>query len=153
MGNQVNYVENRIISMIDRHRMTVKVVRKKNRAPDAAEYTIHCQIADYLNMIVKRPHRWTSHEVSNHGFGVAAMINQNKDKRKGVTTGWPDIEIFWKKVIENTVLIFFEVKTATGALTDKQKALHEELRQEGHYVFVVRSVDDVKARLRELGFS
>jgi hypothetical protein len=131
---------------------------KVPKLPTASEYTIHCQIAQCLNLVIKKPSRWHTVEVSNHGQGKAAMINQMMDKKKGVTTSWPDIEIFisipiftefeWRPLFR---IIFLEVKVPGGKLTEKQEALHKELRDEGHRVFVVYSVDDVKRYLKELG--
>ena len=159
MGFMVNCQEDYILGIIDfknRHKRIkrVQVVHKKKRsqssAPDPLEYAIHCQIADYLTMVIKKPSRWWSIEVSNQQSGVIGMIKQNKLKRKGVLTGTPDIQIIWKT--EDFVkLIFLEVKTATGTLTERQRALHEELRQEGHSVSVVRSVEETKAILKGLG--
>lgn len=129
------------------------------------EGAIHTQIAKYLNMVIKRSSRWHTVEVSNQAKGKAAMIRQMALKRKGVVTGWPDIEIFWDQREFNTEMehchikllpvsfkiIFLEVKAPKGVLTERQKALHEELREDGHHVFVVRSVDETKAVLTEVG--
>ena len=131
---------------------------KNQRQPDALEYTIHCQIADYLNLVIKRPSRWHTVEVSNQASGAAAMFKQMALKRKGVVTGWPDIEIFWypkglkyTEQLPHLYMIFLEVKSPTGKLTERQEALHKELREDGHHVFVVRSVNDVESILKELG--
>jgi len=115
---------------------------------ELTENQIHNAIADYLNTVIKRPSRWHTVEVSNQAKGKAAMFKQMALKRRGVVTGWPDIEIFWMQEEEfggEVVLyiIFLEVKTAKGKLTEKQEALHKELKEDGHYVYVVRSVDDV----------
>ncbi len=136
---------------------------KKPKIPTISEYTLHCQIAQFLSMVIKKPSRWHTVEVSNHGFGKAAMINQAMDKRKGVVTGWCDIEIFWRRkcpcpnpncMTSRTnplQILFLEVKVPGGKLTDKQEALHKELREEGHSVFVTHSVEETKAILKELG--
>lgn len=135
---------------------------KKPKVPKISEYTLHCQIAQYLNLVIKKPSRWHTVEVSNHGYDKAAMINQGMDKKKGVRTGWPDIEIFWRPQCSNNIdckeascselfMIFLEVKVPGGNLTDKQEALHKELREEGHGVFTVYSVEDVEKVLKELG--
>jgi len=120
------------------------------------EEAIHCHIAQYLSIVIDEPSRWCTVEVSNQQKGKAGMLKQKALKRKGVITGWPDIQIFWIKTEtadwrEKLELIFLEVKSATGSLSKEQKALHIELRNEGHYVFVVRSVDDVKKALQEVG--
>lgn len=142
---------------------------KSQRQPDLSEYDIHCQIASYLNMVIKRPSRWHTVEVSNQQSGKAGMFKQISLKKKGVVTGWPDIEIIWvheKKGIifkdnnksckipiatEVTELIFLEVKTETGTLTDRQQLLHAELREDGHLVYVVRDITDVEIIFKQLG--
>lgn len=121
-----------------------------------SEYKIHCQIAQYLDLVIKFPSRWHTIEVSNHGYGKAAMINQMMDKKKGVRTSWPDIEIIevhddgWgcNRLMR---MIFLEVKIPGQKPNEKQELLHNELRAEGHKVFVVTSVEDVEKILKELG--
>lgn len=128
--------------------------KTSNRVLTPNEYHIHCAIADYLDTVIKSPSRWCTVEVSNQANGKAAMIRQKMLKRKGVVTGWPDIQIIivtpettWSmRMVE---MIFFEIKAPKENPTEKQNALHDELRQEGHSVYVVRSVDDVIAALKK----
>lgn len=121
------------------------------------EEQIHCQIAQYLKLVIKSPSRWWTIEVSNQQAGRAGMFKQIALKKKGVVTGTPDIQIIWVNPDSDgwgrpeLKLIFLEVKAAKGRLTEKQEALHEELRDEGHQVHVVRSVDDVTNVLKEVG--
>lgn len=132
----------------------IEKVNKKRKVyvPDLLEEEIHLAIAQYLDLVIKRPSRWHTVEVSNQASGGAAINRQKKLKAKGVRTGWPDILIMARGgYVTNTKLIFLEVKSAKGKLSDKQEALHIELREDGHYVFVVRSVDEVKSILKELG--
>lgn len=94
---------------------------------------------------------------SNQAQGKAAMLRQMALKRRGVVTGWPDIEIIWINPDSDgwgrpeLKIIFLEVKAADGSLTEKQKTLHAELIEDGHDVFVVRSVSDVENALRDIG--
>ena len=128
------------------------------------EHKIHQAIADYLNTVIKRPSRWHTVEVSNQASGRAAMLRQMALKRRGCITGWPDISIYHQtkctSVCSNPIcnsgelsIIFLEVKIPGGKLTEKQEALHQELREDGHFVSVVYSVDDVKKILKDLGIS
>lgn len=142
------------------HKFIEKAI-KKPKIPKLSEHQIHCVIGDYLNTVIKKPSRWMTIEVSNQANGKAAMFRQIALKRKGVVTGTPDIFIFWSQEVligDSSLynkgsfrMIFLEVKVPGGKLTDKQEALHKELRDEGHSVFVVYSVDDVKRYLKELG--
>ena len=121
------------------------------------ENKIHIAIADYLRLVIKRPSRWHTVEVSNQANGRAAMFRQIALKRKGVITGWTDIEIFWINPDCNgrgkpeLKMIFLEVKAPDGKLTERQQALHAELREDGHLVYTVRSVEDVEVILKDLG--
>ncbi len=132
---------------------------KPHKVP-VLENKIHTAIAEYLNMVIKRPSRWHTVEVSNQAGGTA-MFRQIALKKRGCITGWPDIEIIWRdKCTSSCVndlctsgeikMIFLEVKIPGGKLTDKQEALHKELKEDGHKVFVVNSVEDVKKILKYL---
>jgi hypothetical protein len=134
------------------HRFINKAVRKqKSRSVPVLENKIHREIADYLNLVIKRPSRWWTIEVSNQSSGKAAMLRQMALKRKGVVTGTPDIQIMWRDSFYITKLIFLEVKIPGGKLTEKQESLHEELKEDGHWVSVVSSVEDVQNILKNLG--
>ena len=132
---------------------------KVNKKPkvyilDIKEEAIHLAIAEYLDLVIKRPSRWHTTEVSNQASGFAAMRRQQILKKKGVRTGYPDITIIDTFVEDGLLInsmIFLEVKSAKGKLTPAQEALHVELREDGHECHVVRSVDDVKIILRALG--
>lgn len=130
-----------------------RFVNKTNKQPivHVLEHKIHVQIADYLNMVIKRPSRWHTVEVSNQQAGRSGMFKQIALKRKGVVTGWPDIEIFLHDKTSNSYkIIFLEVKTSEGTLTDRQETLHAELREDGYIVHVVRSFEDVEKILQGL---
>lgn len=124
-------------------------------APDAIsglEDTIHKYIADYLRLVIKAPSVWHTVEVSNNQKGFWAMLNQKNRTRKGVRTGWPDIELGWRSPqFENTKLVFMEVKIPGVDAEPHQKVLHDELRGYGHLVYVVHSVSEVEAILKQLG--
>lgn len=129
---------------------------KRKKVP-VLENQIHLAIARYLNMVIKRPSRWWTIEVSNQASGKAAMFRQMALKARGVVTGTPDIQIIWINPDSDgwgrpeLKLIFLEVKAPEGKLTEKQEALHNELREDGHEVYIVRSVEDVEKILKELG--
>lgn len=129
---------------------------KKQKRPKDLEYPIHKAIAEYLNLVIKRPSRWHTVEVSNQASGKSAMIRQMMLKRKGVVTSWPDICIYHWHDIDNLnytrlEVIFFEVKIPGVDATEKQKNLHAELRHDGFPVDVVHSVEEVATILRDYG--
>ena len=49
---------------------------------------------------------------------------------------------------DNGETLWLEVKTATGVLSDAQVAWHSRMRQRGHRVEVVRSVEEVEECIR-----
>lgn len=46
--------------------------------------------------------------------------------------------------------VAFEVKTARGRISGPQAIQHKRIRQAGGQAFIVRSIDEVKAVLREI---
>ncbi len=125
-------------------------MENKFKLPKESETEIHENIAKYLNLVIRRPSRWHTVEVSNQASGKAAMLRQMALKRRGVVTGWPDIEIIWRNQ-DGLKMIFLEVKAADGDLTTKQELLHAELIEDGYHVYVVRSIKDVEDVLRDIG--
>lgn len=123
---------------------------RKSTVP-VLENQIHTQIARYLDMVIKRPSRWMTIEVSNQAGGRAAMLRQVALKRRGVTSGTPDIFIWHRNASNELRMIFLEVKVPDGKLTEKQRVLHEELKEEGHEVFITHSVEETKLILEKLG--
>lgn len=112
------------------------------------EETIHLYIANYLRMALLSSVVWTSIEVSNQQGGTAGKIKQAKLFNKGVRTGWPDIQIFWREGgVLNALLL--EVKTKRNSTTAKQKECHIDLASLGMPVKIVRSIDDVREALQE----
>ena len=79
--------------------------------------------------------------------GKEAMLHAVNDRRAGVVKGFPDLI-----VLTYRGAYFFEVKAPKGYPSAEQKALHRQLEQMGYRVAVVRSVDDVRAALREWHF-
>lgn len=91
--------------------------------------------------------------MSNQSGGVHAMLRQQKLRKKGVVTGFPDIEIYHKvcKEFGYFKIIFLEIKTKAGKVSDKQKQIHELLRRCGHSVYVVREIEEVRQILIKEG--
>lgn len=69
-----------------------------------------------------------------------------KLKWLGLLPGVPDLAIYWKG---GHGLI--EVKSATGRLSPEQIAVHKVLREQGHNVATVRSLEDLAEVLAEWG--
>ena len=109
-----------------------------------SEYTIHCAIIDMLRL-------WLPDDVAFHhspNEGKHAVQYRVKQRRMGVTPGWPDIEVivprkYWRSQDEYAP-IFLEVKTAKGRTSENQRRVHKHLRDAGAEVYIVRSIEDVQ---------
>ncbi len=111
--------------------------QKASKVP-VLEDKIHLSIARYLDLVIKRPSRWHTVEVSNQAKGRAAMFRQ--------------VGGFVESIAPiASAMIFLEVKIPGGSLTEKQAALHKELKEDGHDVFVVHDVKEVETILKKLG--
>jgi len=125
--------------------------RRKDGAQGISEKSLHKQIAQYLTMVIRPPSFWQTVEVSNNRGGVQASYNQRERKEKGVITGYPDIEIFWRGEFENTKLVCLEIKIPGEKAKPHQEEIHMWLRVLGHQVYVVHSIDEVTATLKKVG--
>lgn len=83
-------------------------------------------------------------------FHIPNGMNTNaregaKFKAQGVIAGVPDLVFVWAGKTH-----YIEVKTATGRLSDRQKALHQKWSEQGVDVRVVRSSAEIIAIVAEL---
>jgi hypothetical protein len=56
------------------------------------------------------------------------------------TRGWPDLTV----IAPGGDVHFVEVKTPTGVLSEHQKRIHKQLKEQGANVHTVRSLEDIK---------
>lgn len=90
-----------------------------------------------------------------HGLVHASINEQRKGNRKdqgiaigmGAHPGFPDLLV----MCEGRML-FIEVKSPEGRLSDNQAAFRDWCQAEGHAWALCRSVDDALAAVREAGF-
>ena len=117
-----------------------------------SEATIQEQLIQYLDLVL--PDEALRHHSPNEGMHKPHY--RAKQARMGMTSGWPDIEIyapasFFRKG-KRPATIFIELKSPTGRLTDKQRLVLEKLDQLGCYTEVCKSfesaVDFLKGILR-----
>ena len=64
---------------------------------------------------------------------------------RGVEPGTPDVLV----MLRNGRVLWIELKTSTGKLSDAQTAWHARARSMGHDVLVARSVQDAVDAVRE----
>ena len=56
------------------------------------------------------------------------------------TRGWPDLTV----ILPTGEVHFVELKTKTGRLSDHQKRIHQQLREQNAHVHTVRSLEEVQ---------
>ena len=114
------------------------------------EYQLHLQIIAYLQ--ARLPAGSVVHHSPNEGNHKIQY--RVKQKRMGVRSGWPDLELFvsktWWRPEVRWSPIFIEIKTETGRLSENQKEVHRELRQAGCHVVTVKSVEEVETFINTL---
>ena len=114
------------------------------------EYEIHISICQWLAFAL--PSDSLVHHSPNEGRHHVAY--RAKQKKLGVTAGWPDLEIYiprsgWLDA-EAWAPIFLEVKTANGVISKNQGRGIKSLAAIGCYVSVVRSIDEARDVLADL---
>ena len=72
---------------------------------------------------------------ANSGSTAAHRVMLQRD---GAMPGWPDLTV----LLPGGSVIFMEVKSEKGRVSQKQRAVHEYMRRLGHRVAVVRSVQE-----------
>lgn len=106
-----------------------------------SEQSIHKAILSYLRATL--PHGWIVQHTPNKPRSVIAGA---VEKAMGAVKGWPDLAVYGPGSVH-----FLEIKAEKGRLSDAQWLVHDGLRDLGFQVAVVRSVDDVRAKVREWG--
>lgn len=104
------------------------------------EDAIHRSILGYLRTTL--PSGWLVIHVPNGGS--RHPIEAANLRRLGVVAGWPDLSIYGPGGC-----YFMEVKTPKGRLSDNQNRIIDQLKDMGHPVAVVRSIEDAQAKVAE----
>lgn len=108
------------------------------------EGPIHRSILAYLRLrFPKALIHHSANEIGLQGDAVARQIA--KAKRNGMVKGFPDIMV----ITGPGPGMYFEAKAPGGRLDKDQQAVHDHLRDLGQLVAVVRSIDEVQAKLEQ----
>ena len=114
----------------------------KNAHP---EYDIHQAILAYLRLALPRALvMHVPNQVDAVGANIARAIA--KAKHMGMVPGFPDIMVL---PFAHMPVMFFEVKSPKGRVSENQVEVMRQLVALGYRCAVVRSVDDVQAKLAE----
>ena len=120
----------------------------KAKAPKVlTEDPIHKSIMQWLRAVLPDA---IVHHSANEGVrgGKAGLLDGARRKAMGQVAGMPDITVFtWSHVGP----MFFEVKAPGGSVSTAQADIIKRLQAFGYRVAVVKSIDDVRARLFEWG--
>lgn len=121
----------------------IKLAKPKRKArPEAA---IQKQIISYLLSQGYMAVRINSAVLPGAQSGARVPSYVAATPRGKHTAGHPDVVAY-----RDGRAVFFEIKTPTGKLSDRQKRFIEVLDQYNMPTYVVRSVNDVKTALGEL---
>ena len=115
------------------------------------ERAIHKAIRQYLELVFRGMavihHSPNEAPLSSRDPKGAAIAMCNA-KAMGMQPGFPDLVVF---PFSHVGPLFFEVKAPKGKVSEAQQIVMGRLDELGYRVAVVRSVDDVAARLAEWG--
>ena len=103
------------------------------------EDDFHMTVADYLDLALPPDACWTTVE---HG-GKRGKREAGRLKAKGLTPGWPDIQIVYRGRSIN-----IELKAPGGTLSTAQKVMHERLTLAGALVYTATQIEQVEGFLR-----
>lgn len=112
--------------------------RRKRRAP---EQDIQRQIAQFLDVALGGSAWYSTIPLGGGGKTRGGIL-----KSLGTKEGMPDMI-----VINGGRAIWLELKTHTGVVSKAQQKCHSDLRRARSEVFVVRSLDEAIAALRQSG--
>lgn len=114
----------------------------KRKQPEAA---LQKAVAEYLAVQLKGRAMWRM--IENKPRNPIAGANQ---KKRGVQAGTPDILLWWSKS-DRRYFAAIELKSKRGTQSDCQRDFEAEFTDWHGWYFVCRSVDEVKAALRDCG--
>lgn len=114
------------------------------------EDAFHCQVADYLDLVLPAGYFWTTFPAGGGGLLRGKLL-----KAKGLKPGLPDLVVFknlngWVQGQVRAAL-WIELKARSG-LSQKQRDCHEALRALGHEVVVAKSLSHVHVALEDFCF-
>lgn len=74
---------------------------------------------------------------ANANGGYRSKVEASIMQGEGVTAGIPDLT-----AVIGSLVVWIEMKTNTGKLSDNQKSIHEKLSTAGHVVHTCKSLDE-----------
>lgn len=94
-----------------------------------------------------------AHSCPNEGAGKNGAVRTMQLKTMGLFPGVGDLIVWWHvKGKAKAEVGYLEVKTKTGRQSDRQVHFQEKCEAEGIPYKVVRSVEEVKQYMEEMGY-
>jgi hypothetical protein len=126
--------------------------KRKRRAPEAA---FQCQVAEYLSKALPEGYWFTAFPAGGGGRIRGAQL-----KRMGLKAGVPDVVVFGLGLTqeqrsiycERPTVLWLELKAKTGSLSPAQRDVHKKLKNLGHRVETVKTLEQVETALAEFVF-
>lgn len=115
--------------------------QNKRREPETA---FHIAVARFLDRAL--PERFFHTAIPAGGGG---RIRGALWKARGYKAGMPDHVVFAGASTGQSGTLWLELKSKTGTCSPAQKALHKTLWGLGHWVFTVKTLDEVEAILAD----
>jgi hypothetical protein len=85
-----------------------------------------------VKILERELERHFSKECKKHGVDSLKIVPRYQ-------VGWPDRVV----ILADQRVVWIELKTETGVLSARQVAVHKMLRDQGHYVFILRTKKDI----------
>jgi hypothetical protein len=120
-----------------------KRLREENASDGKEEYNIHCAIIDLLRR-TSLPGIVFWH--TDQG-GKKTPAQAARSKAMGLLPGVHDIILS----MPNKSMMYMEVKSRNGRVSKEQSAFGDAMRSHGHYVCVVKSLDEAIRHLSNVG--
>jgi len=131
------------------------VTRRANpKRPRENEEGLTKAVADFLDVALAKGSTFT--HVASGGYRPGG--ERGRMHGQGVRRGCPDFVIVARRAVDDFgfrshVVVFIELKTASGALEAAQETWRDALKAAGAWWFLCRSVEEVEAALRDAGAS
>ena len=120
--------------------MIAAAPRRRVRPMPRSESVIQGEIVDFLRAVLTPDHI----VYANANAARRTESGRASNAIPGLLPGIPDVSV----ACPRSIILYFEVKTPTGTLSEPQEHVIGKLRAAGCYVAVVTSVAEVEAALK-----
>ena len=121
-----------------------KIKSPKIKKLTQTEHDLHIQCVQWFEMQHKCA--LLNHQANENPRGnkIQMICYNKKMKSLGTKAGFPDIQILY-----NEKVLFIELKSLTGKLTESQKALFQQIESNGFPVHIIRTFEDFRTLVND----